>query len=237
MSSLVNFWTIVQKPLSKKKFQGMINNNQQSRQTVQFQTIDSHYTLQRDRTLSTGAKVLEQGDMVKKRIFYQTHIERLEKMGQSAKAEILRKELKKYPELTSEEVIFQSVAISQEPSTAYALWAHSANGPYYIFPTSYAKPTEEIDATLAHGQYQFAITIEHPSEVLVGTGGHDALAKHGNVWYAGTAYFEQGQLQRWNNDTGHYRTSEEYRAQALRAPTDDLSGGLLPLRKFVAFHA
>lgn len=250
--------------INQRNFQAMANNIKQSRQTIQSHICEGHFTpqqqqpvqkkgysiglavkksekqkspLQRGRMLSTGAKVLEQKDMVEKRQLFIRHIERLEKLGQREKAETLREQLKKYPELTDEEVIFQPVAIEQEPSTAYALWAHSASGPYYIFPTSYAKQTEEVDAALANGRYQFVITVEHPSEVLVGTGGHDALAKHGNVWYAGTVYFGQGQLEKWNNDTGHYRTSEEYRAQALRAPTDDLSAGLLPLSKFVVFKA
>jgi hypothetical protein len=67
----------------------------------------------------------------------------------------------------------------------------------------------------------------------VGTGGHDSLAKRKKVFYAGSVYFNMGQLVKWNNDTGHYKTVPEYAHQTSRAPTDDLAGGLLPSSKFV----
>ncbi|MDX3492973.1 DUF4157 domain-containing protein [Streptomyces turgidiscabies] len=68
----------------------------------------------------------------------------------------------------------------------------------------------------ANGKYNFVIPVRKPGKIMaseVGTGneeGHSALAKatkpgDGHVYWAGTAVFTNGVLDKWTNDSGHYR--------------------------------
>jgi hypothetical protein len=47
-----------------------------------------------------------------------------------------------------------------------------------------------------------------PWEVRLGeraSGGHTAITRGGDVYFAGEIHFEKGLLKKWNNDSGHYR--------------------------------
>lgn len=70
--------------------------------------------------------------------------------------------------------------------------------------------------SLANGKFNFVIPVRKPGKIMasqVGTGneeGHSALAKatkqgDGHVYWAGTAVFTNGVLEKWTNDSGHYR--------------------------------
>jgi len=209
----------------------------QEKLTNSYKNNSSDGTIQRVKRLDNGGKIIEPEDTQKKRDFILKHIAVLESKGLQDKADILREKLKESPELAQDEVLFESVGNPQQRGTVYALFASSANAPYYVFPTNYGAETDEVDASLANGTYQFAITTNHPNEVLVSHDlGHDGIAQSKNVYYAGTVTFQDGALMRWNNDTGHYKTIEEYAPQVLRAPTDDLASGILPLNKFVLYE-
>ncbi len=143
------------------------------------------------------------------------------------------------------ELFDHTTTMHQPPNVVCALFAHSSAGPYYAFPTTYSKKIigeehgilpKSYEASLADGQYQFAILPSKPTEVLIGKGGHSTLTNNRPVIYAGTVYFHKGKLLYWNNDTGHYSTTPERASQTLIAPTDDLGGGILPLRKFNYFE-
>lgn len=69
---------------------------------------------------------------------------------------------------------------------------------------------------LANGKYNFVVPVRKPDKIMasqVGTEheeGHSALAKatktgDGHVYWAGTAVFTNGVLDKWTNDSGHYR--------------------------------
>ncbi|MFI5806696.1 hypothetical protein [Streptomyces sp. NPDC051561] len=68
----------------------------------------------------------------------------------------------------------------------------------------------------ANGKYNFVVPVRKPDKIMasqVGTEqeeGHSALAKakragEGLVYWAGTAVFSNGVLEKWTNDSGHYR--------------------------------
>lgn len=60
----------------------------------------------------------------------------------------------------------------------------------------------------ANGSYVFAILVSCPWQVRVGEradGGHTAITRGADVYYAGEIHFDQGKLKEWNNDSGHYR--------------------------------
>ena len=223
-------------PIAKDEIVDQSPKAQQAAQlkSVADRFVDKKQPIQRVKDLPSGAKVLEQSDVREKRQQLEPHIKRFDELGKPEQAKKLRDLQNETPELEQDEVLFQNVRAAQEPGVIYALYEGSPNAPYYVFPTNYGVPTEEVDATIANGTYQFVVTTTRPNEVLLSPIlGHYALAKGKPVWYAGTAFFNNGALTRWNNDTGHYRTTPEYSQQADRATTDDFRSSILPQNKFV----
>ncbi|MFJ2746143.1 hypothetical protein ACIO3O_41515 [Streptomyces sp. NPDC087440] len=92
----------------------------------------------------------------------------------------------------------------------------------------------------ANGKYNFVVPVRKPDKIMasqVGTEqeeGHSALAKakragEGLVYWAGTAVFTDGVLQKWTNDSGHYRPTGSDAHQLA-----DITGGF-PLDKYKNF--
>jgi hypothetical protein len=219
----------------------IVIQNKEERQSPQKNNdrinVANSSIIQQKKDLPGGARILESEDTKTKRAELQKHIEIFQKRNDTEKVTKLTNMMNsKHPELKDDEVLFESVMPPQSPSVAYALWAHSSGGPYFLFPTNYVDKTTEQNAKLANGKFQFVITTEHPTEVLVGQEGHDSIAKSNPVWYAGTVKFSDGILEEWNNDTGHYKTTPEYSHQTQKVLSDDLGGGLLPLAKFHEFN-
>ncbi|CAM5415070.1 hypothetical protein GCM10010329_85550 [Streptomyces spiroverticillatus] len=93
---------------------------------------------------------------------------------------------------------------------------------------------------LANGKYNFVVPVRKPDKIMasqVGTEqeeGHSALAKakrtgEGLVYWAGTAVFTNGFLEKWTNDSGHYRPTGTDAHQLA-----DITGGF-PLDKYKNF--
>ncbi len=78
--------------------------------------------------------------------------------------------------------------------------------------------------TVANGSFVFTILASAPWEVRIGTradGGHTAISRGANVYFAGEIVFENGSLSSWNNDSGHYHTPSELHAQvAMLLPSN-----------------
>ncbi len=61
---------------------------------------------------------------------------------------------------------------------------------------------------VANGAFVFAVPASRPWEVLLGeraTGGHTAITRGGDVYFAGEIIIDNGTIKEWNNDSGHYR--------------------------------
>lgn len=59
----------------------------------------------------------------------------------------------------------------------------------------------------ANGHYVFTILTARPWEVRLGQridGGHTAISRGADVYYAGEILFQNGYLIRWNDESGHY---------------------------------
>lgn len=72
-------------------------------------------------------------------------------------------------------------------------------------------------STVANGGYVFVITVATPWRVLVGqrtNGGHTAISRGSDVYYAGEIEFNNGILQRWTNSSGHYKPQANLHGQA-----------------------
>jgi len=70
--------------------------------------------------------------------------------------------------------------------------------------------------TVADGGYVFVIPAATPWRILVGqraNGGHTAISRGSDVYYAGEIDFDNGILQRWTNSSGHYVPNANLRAQ------------------------
>jgi hypothetical protein len=133
--------------------------------------------------------------------------------------------------------LYKSKGFEQTPAATNALFASSPSHPYYIFQTTYSSVLPmSFDATLADGTFQFVILPERSREILVGQGGHAALANNKPVIYAGTVKFTNGLMNWWNNDTGHYQTEAGRSHQALTVLSDDITNPLFPQSKFVPFR-
>lgn len=92
----------------------------------------------------------------------------------------------------------------------------------------------------ANGKYNFVAPVRKPDKIMasqVGTEheeGHSALAKatkagDGHVYWAGTAVFTNGVLDKWTNDSGHYRPTEDDAGQVA-----GITGGF-PIDKYKNF--
>ncbi len=81
--------------------------------------------------------------------------------------------------------------------------------------------------TLANGHYVFAVVTSRPWEVRTGErvdGGHTAITRGASVYFAGEMTFDQGGMQRWNNDSGHYHPLSALHGQVVQ---------LLPQNRYV----
>lgn len=79
---------------------------------------------------------------------------------------------------------------------------------------------------LADGTYVFTVLMSRPWEVRLGKrvdGGHTAISRGADVYFAGEITFEKGVLKEWNNSSGHYRPDAKFCSQV---------GNILPLTKF-----
>jgi hypothetical protein len=82
--------------------------------------------------------------------------------------------------------------------------------------TYHVRTPGETQTSVAHGPHVFAILVSCPWQVLVGErsdGGHTAITRGADVYYAGEMFFNHGELERWNNDSGHYRPHTDFHKQ------------------------
>lgn len=87
---------------------------------------------------------------------------------------------------------------------------------------------------LANGSFAFAITVSNPAEIRVGSrtdGGHMALTRGGDVYFAGEVHFENGKLTSWDNGSGHYMPTIDQKRQVGETAISSLET-LLPRDKF-----
>jgi len=189
--------------------------------------------IQQVRDIPTGGKVFEQSDANAKRIQCNAVLQKLQLKLDAAKdtpqAQIIAEQIEKLTamiakyDLAPNTEAFLSVMPEQAPAMPHVLHIDLEFGDYHV--------GDEV----AHGAYQFVILVSDPSRVLMAKGtGHQSIAGSNPVYYAGTAYFAIGDLVRWNNDTGHYRTDVEH-AQQAEIPR---AGGLpyLPMNRFEEFQ-
>ncbi|UZW59750.1 hypothetical protein [Lysobacter enzymogenes] len=90
----------------------------------------------------------------------------------------------------------------------------------------------------ANGDFVFVIPVSNPSQVWIGeraTGGHTAISRGGDVYYAGEVSFRDGEITRWSNDSGHYRPNADLHRQVGSASIATLEG-LLPRDKFQPYN-
>ncbi|WP_158677590.1 hypothetical protein [Chromobacterium vaccinii] len=83
----------------------------------------------------------------------------------------------------------------------------------------------EANSRLADGPFCFTIQSSNPNEVRLGArsnGGHTAISRGADVYYAGEMEFQKGSLQFWSNDSGHYKPNPEDREQISRLPVASL---------------
>lgn len=87
---------------------------------------------------------------------------------------------------------------------------------------------------LANGSFAFAITVSNPTEIRVGSrsdGGHMALTRGGDVYFAGEVHFENGKLTSWDNGSGHYMPTVDQKRQVGETAISSLET-LLPRDRF-----
>ncbi|SDY74544.1 hypothetical protein SAMN04487939_105311 [Lysobacter sp. yr284] len=87
----------------------------------------------------------------------------------------------------------------------------------------------------ANGDFVFVIPVSNPSQVWLGeraNGGHTAISRGGDVYYAGEVSFRDGQIASWTNDSGHYRPNADLHRQLGSSSIATLEG-LLPRDRFV----
>ncbi|MGO1001885.1 hypothetical protein [Lysobacter sp. CA196] len=104
------------------------------------------------------------------------------------------------------------------------------NGLYHL-----ADPNNRGNTVLAHGERLFVIPVSNPSQVWIGeraNGGHTAISRGGDVYYAGQLTFDNGRLTSWDNDSGHYRPRQDLHQQLGNTSIATLET-LLPRDKFV----
>ncbi len=104
----------------------------------------------------------------------------------------------------------------------YWVLDRKAGGLYQV-----CNPTKTSVQT-ANGGYVFVVLVSCPWEVRLGmraTGGHTAISRGADVYFAGEIFFSQGVLQKWNNDSGHYKPHTSLHLQVRN---------LLPVDKYEA---
>lgn len=90
----------------------------------------------------------------------------------------------------------------------------------------------------AHGGYVFVVPVSNPSEIWLGqraNGGHTAISRGGDVYFAGEIEFEHGRLVRWDNNSGHYKPEARLHEQLGSHAIGTLET-LLPRDKFDPRH-
>jgi len=78
----------------------------------------------------------------------------------------------------------------------------------------------------ADGSYVFTVLMSAPWEVRIGErihGGHTAISRGADVYFAGEITFQNGNLVEWNNSSGHYIPDAKFSIQI---------GNILPIAKF-----
>jgi hypothetical protein len=106
------------------------------------------------------------------------------------------------------------------------------DGAYWV-----ADPGNPGQKTPADGPFVFVIPASNPSQIWLGeraNGGHTAISRGGDVYYAGEIEFNQGQIVKWNNESGHYKPREDLHQQVSHTSIAMLEE-LLPRDKFVAY--
>ncbi len=86
----------------------------------------------------------------------------------------------------------------------------------------------------AHGDFVFVVPVQ-TGEVILGTradGGHTIISRGGDVYYAGELKLTNGQLDFWENESGHYRTTEDQKDVIAQIGL----GNVLPIGKFRKAH-
>lgn len=100
-----------------------------------------------------------------------------------------------------------------------------------------ADPNNPGQKTVANGEYVFVIPVSNPSQVWMGeraNGGHTAISRGADVYYAGQVGFENGQITQWSNDSGHYTPKQDLHRQ-LGNTSIAMLENLLPRDKFVPY--
>lgn len=87
-------------------------------------------------------------------------------------------------------------------------------------------PQTQSPVVRANGTYVFTVLMSAPWEVRIGEriqGGHTAISRGADVYFAGEITFQNGNLEEWNNSSGHYLPDAKFSAQI---------GNILPIAKF-----
>ena len=101
-----------------------------------------------------------------------------------------------------------------------------------------ADPDGHGQPGLANGGYVFVVPVTNPSEIWIGAranGGHTAISRGGDVYFAGEIEFDQGRLVRWDNNSGHYRPEARLHDQIAHNAIGTLET-LLPRDRFEPKH-
>lgn len=91
---------------------------------------------------------------------------------------------------------------------------------------SLKEPQTPSTLVIANGTYVFIVLMSVPWEVRIServNGGHTAISRGADVYFAGQITFKNGNLVEWNNDSGHYKPDEKFSAQIEN---------ILPIAKF-----
>ncbi|MET4758574.1 hypothetical protein [Endozoicomonas sp. NE40] len=99
---------------------------------------------------------------------------------------------------------------------------------YYLMPCPLFDNTNITIPNLCHGIFYYAILVDYPHQVMVGTPctntfidstktieGHSSISLYRDVLYAGELEFFENKLIGWNNQSGHYRPPPEMRHTQL----------------------
>ncbi|MCX7043051.1 MAG: hypothetical protein NT117_10395 [Gammaproteobacteria bacterium] len=101
-----------------------------------------------------------------------------------------------------------------------------------------AEPDGHGEPKVANGGYVFVVPVTNPSEIWIGAranGGHTAISRGADVYFAGEIEFDQGRLVRWDNNSGHYRPEARLHNQLGNSAIGTLET-LLPRDRFEPKH-
>lgn len=164
----------------------------------------------------------------------------LRSQGKDAMAAKLENQLDKSLPLPMEGTVAfaNEMLVQQRHGRRYKLSLDLSSMLYYAAPHEGRKQYGAPEP--ANGKYNFVIPVRKPGKIMaseVGTEheeGHSALAKaqkagDGHVYWAGTAVFTNGVLDKWTNDSGHYRPTGDDAGQVA-----GITGGF-PVDKYKNF--